>query len=201
MFKKLNNCSYGKMLEKPHNEIFENTLNEKETITSNIIEKTGSDIKVNSKYTYLPIGSCIPAYSRVQLIETALKFGYQNVIYFDTDSIFIIDSENAQAVLKTLPTKDWLCNWGVEPYITKAQFACPKRYKIQPENKPCQIKMAGINGIQQEYEETNVVSSSWQVKRAYRVKGGTLIEFQTKKVEVQPKYLEIAKRNINYGIR
>ena len=45
------------------------------------------------------------------------------------------------------------------------------------------------------FDEVNIVSSSWEVQRAYRVKGGTIIEFQTKKMDVQDKYLEIYKQN------
>ena len=46
------------------------------------------------------------------------------------------------------------------------------------------------------FDEVNIISSEWQVQRAYRVKGGTIIEFQTKKMDVQDKYIEIYNKNI-----
>ena len=46
------------------------------------------------------------------------------------------------------------------------------------------------------YDEINIVSSSWKVQRAYRVKGGTIIEFQDKEMNIQDKYIEIANKNL-----
>ena len=90
-YKLLNNAgAYGKFLEKPHNEIFANDINALGIIDSNIIPKDEKDLKINARYTYIPVGSCIPAYSRVSLIETALLFGWKKIVYFDTDSIFCL---------------------------------------------------------------------------------------------------------------
>ena len=47
------------------------------------------------------------------------------------------------------------------------------------------------------FEEINIISSKWNVQRAYRVKGGTLIEFQEKEIQVPKKYTEIYERNVN----
>jgi len=202
-YKLLNNSSYGKLLEKGHNIGFENIVDEKGIITSNVFEKDWTEYSMGSKYTYLPVGSCIPAYSRVTLIETALKFGWKNIVYFDTDSIFIIDSPDARRILKTLPLADALCNWGIEKDIKKLQVACPKRYKMEyftPDKygKIVDVKMAGVNGVDGEvyFDEINILDSTWQVKRAYRCKGGTLIDFQTKSLGIQTKYKKIYERNI-----
>ena len=45
------------------------------------------------------------------------------------------------------------------------------------------------------FDEVNIISSVWQVQRAYRVKGGTIIEFQTKEMNVQKKYIEVFNQN------
>ena len=45
------------------------------------------------------------------------------------------------------------------------------------------------------YEEVNIISSKWQVRRAYRVKGGTIIAFQEKEMDIQDKYLNTYRRN------
>ena len=231
-YKLLNNSSYGKFLEKPHNEQFENIINELGIIDSKITEK--EEKKINAKYTYLPIGSCIPAYSRVSLIETALKFcpisanGYpdvSNLLYFDTDSIFFLWNDFTKKVWETIPQKDFLCNWGWEELIKKAQFTAPKRYKTEDDKGKPTFKAGGINFLnykaskidelikdesleidydtrkemieqyQIPYNEVNIVSSKWLVQRAYRVKGGTIIEFQEKEISIPKKYLAIYEKN------
>lgn len=196
-YKLLNNSSYGKLLEKPHNYIFENCLID-DVINSTITEKEGEEIEVNAKYTYLPAGSCIPAYSRVQLIETALLFGWENVIYFDTDSIFFILNEKTQAVWNSdlINKDDFLGGWGWEETSTQAQFTAPKRYKLLKDNGETIVRMAGVNFKNMvEFSELNITDSSWKVNRAFRCKGGTLIDFQDKKLSVQKKYQDIYLNN------
>lgn len=233
-YKLLNNSSYGKFLEKPHNEIIANTLNDEEIITSNVIDKPLDKHRINAKYTYLPVGSCIPAYSRVSLVETALKFcklknnGYPDVskiIYFDTDSIFFIWDKDTEDVWKTIPQQDFLNNWGWEEMIDRAQFTAPKRYKTESDGKAT-IKAGGINFLdykskkvdeiisnesldisederkdmiesyQIPFDEVNIISSIWRVQRAYRVKGGSIIEFQDKEISIPDKYIEIYNKNV-----
>ena len=229
-FKSLNNAgAYGKLVEKPHTEIFENYINEDGIIDSKVVQKEFKEaIKMyNAKYTYIPLAS-IPAWSRVELIKTALKFGWENILYFDTDSIFCLYNEHTKHVLETeINLKDELGGWAVEEICERAQFTAPKRYKLEVkdgDSVKTTIKAGGINFdfykehthaeelefYMQEYglsrkealqridipfDEVNIISSSWEVQRAYRVKGGTIIEFQTKKMDVQDKYIEVFKKN------
>ncbi len=220
-YKLLNNSSYGKLLEKPHNISFANYINDFGIIDSLQIPK--EDIKVNAKYTYLPVGSCIPAYSRVALIELALEIGWEYIVYFDTDSIFFLWNEKTEAVWNKTNQEDFLGGWGLEEMIDRAQFTAPKRYKTETDGVAT-IKSGGINfdnykathypealaeglakglktkdalkEIQLDFEEVNIVSSTWKVQRAYRVKGGTLIEFEDKEMSVQKKYKDIYKKNV-----
>ena len=221
LYKGLNNGSYGKLLEKPHNLTFANYINPLGIIDSQIIEK--DEIAVNSRYTYLPVGSAIPARSRCRLIELALKYKPENVLYVDTDSIFFIWNKWTEYVWnnQTNQNKE-LGGWGWEEMIDKAQFTAPKRYKLISNNEAT-IKAGGINfdkfkedthaeeyikyiesgmshkeainAIHLNYNEVNIVNSSYKVQRAYRVKGGTIIEFQEKKVGVQEKYQNILDKN------
>ena len=213
-YKLLNNASYGKHLEKPHNVTLVNYINDLGIIDSMQIPK--QDLEVNAKYTYLPVGSCIPAYSRVDLIETALKIGWEKVVYFDTDSIFFLWDEESKKVWESLPQQDFLGGWGLEEFIDKAQFTAPKRYKTETDGV-LSVKAGGINFdkwlLENDYvdeegkplmdevpfEEINIVSSKWQVQRAFRCKGGTLIEFQEKEMQVPKKYDNIYERNYNNG--
>lgn len=211
-YKLLNNSSYGKLLEKPHNEVIQNTVREDGIIDSDVVPKPQSEWVTGAKYTYIPVGSCIPAYSRVCLIETALKISPDGskIVYFDTDSIFFLWDEETEEAWANLPQQDFLGGWGWEEMIDRAQFTAPKRYKTLTDGK-LTVKAGGINFSQWlkdndydtlesvPYEEVNIVTSKWQVQRAYRVKGGTLIEFQEKEMDIQPKYRWIHERNTNDG--
>ena len=219
-YKLLNNSSYGKHLEKPHNIAFANYINPLGIIDSLMLPK--EEMKINAKYTYLPVGSCIPAYSRVALIELALKIGWEYITYFDTDSIFFIWNEHTAKVWETVDKTDFLGGWGLEEFIDRAQFTAPKRYKTETDGVAT-IKSGGINfdeykernysnelgellskgykrrdalnEISLDFEEVNIVSSSWKVQRAYRVRGGTIIEFEDKDMKIQPKYKDIYEKN------
>ena len=225
-FKLINNSgAYGKFVEKPHNQIFENYINEYGIIDSKINDK--EEVQVNAKYTYIPL-STIPAWGRVCLIETALKFGWENIIYFDTDSIFCLWNEHTKQVWTTINQKDELGGWAIEDISKNSQFAASKRYKLNIETpkgmKPVfkagginfdhykemthkeevehlmslgMLKRDALNMIDIPFEEVNLISSRWMVQRAYRVKGGTIIDLQEKKMDVQKKYLAIYEKNIN----
>ena len=196
-YKLLNNSSYGKLLEKPHNEIYQNYINEDGIIDSLILNR--EEEQYNAKYTYLPVGSCIPAYSRVWLIETALKFGWEKIVYFDTDSIFVIGDEESEEVWKTLPQKDFLGNWGREPDILRGEFDAPKRYKILEEGEEYPtVHAAGLNCSlfsEVEWADIDLVDGKYVIQRGYRVKGGTIIATQLKQLQVQDKYKDIWEAN------
>lgn len=211
-YKLLNNSSYGKFLEKPHNQIFINGLNELGIIDSTIEEK--EEIEINAKYTYLPIGSCIPAYSRVTLIETALLFGWENICYFDTDSIFFILNDKTKYILSTLNQTDYLGGWAYEETIIKAQFVAPKAYKLINDKGEHVIKSGGFNfdnfikeqhkddhtfnidDYQIQYNDIDLIKGRYLVNRAYRCVGGTIIDYQLKERKVNDKYIDIYNNNV-----
>ena len=225
LYKLWNNSSYGKHLEKPHNMIIENIIREDGIIDSVIREKEADDIKINAKYTYLPVGSCIPAYSRVCLIETAFKLDPtgKKILYFDTDSIFFLWDKDTEKRLQSINMNDELGGWAIEEFIDRAQFTAPKRYKTETDGLTT-IKAGGINfddykitHYKEEYEELiaqgfsnkealeniiipfdeiNITYEKFKVQRAYRVRGGTIIEFQEKEVSIPKKYLDIYERNV-----
>ena len=222
-YKLLNNSSYGKLLEKPHNTIIENVINDEGIIDSIESAKEDKDLKIGSKYTYLPVGSCIPAYSRVNLINKAylLDPTFKKILYVDTDSIFFILDEYTHKIWEEkFDHNDFLGGWGWEETINRAMFATPKRYKVEVIDDDGEahstFKAGGINftdfltkykeenNITDEeynindvpFEEINIVSEKYYVQRAYRVKGGTIIEFQEKNVQVPKKYIDIFNKNV-----
>lgn len=222
-YKLLNNAgAYGKFVERPHNEIFENYINMLGIIDSKVSMR--EELKIQAKYTYIPLCS-ITAWARVTLIETALLFDIDNILYFDTDSIFCLYNERTKYVYEhDINLNNELGGWALEEISERAQFTAPKRYKIESKGKTT-IKAGGINFdkfkesnnqekykelidsgltrkealslIEIPYDEINIVKNSLEVQRAYRVKGGTIIEFQNKTMDIQKKYIDIYKRNID----
>ena len=208
-YKLLNNSSYGKLLEKPHNEILLNTINDLGIIDSNVSLKPENEQQINAKYTYLPVGSAIPARTRCYLVSTALKFGWEKILYFDTDSIFILWDEEVEKVWQSdqINKEDWLGGWALEETLDRAIFACPKRYKTQnSDSGVVDVKAGGINfdkffeekGYTKNevpFDEINITNETYKVQRAMRCKGGTIIVFQDKTMGVQKKYQDIFEKN------
>lgn len=200
-YKLLNNTSYGKFIEKGHEFEFQNIINEDGIIDSNVVSK---EVDSNARYTYIGIGACCTAYGRCCLIETALQFGWEKILYFDTDSIFVLYDEDTKKVWDSMNQEDFLGGWGLEEIDDRAMFSAPKRYKLESNGKTI-VKAGGINFdkflkdndlTELEFRETNIISSEWEVQRAYRVKGGTIIAFQKKKMMVDKKYQTIAEKNV-----
>ena len=195
--KLLNNGSSGKMGENPHNIIYQNYIRQDGVIDSIEIEK--EEISEVAKYSYLPLNTTIPAYSRCYLIETALLFGWENIIYFDTDSIFTIYNDYTKQIWESslINKNDELGGWGLEEISTRGQFTAPKRYKLLTQDNEVILKMAGINTDEIfPYEEINILDSTWNIKRAYKAKGGTVIDLQKKTMKVERKYKDIYSKNL-----
>lgn len=218
--KLLNNSSYGKLLEHGHLDCFENCIDIVGVIDS-LIHKSekGSE---NAKYTCLQVGGVIPGRTRHYLIETALKIGWQNIVYFDTDSIFYLDNEETRENIKKVSIGDNLGDYGFEADIIEGQFTAPKRYKIKEEVDEKIVNTyhcAGINFVtkpvnekglikyycaghevssefdQIPYNELNIVNGNYLVQGTKRAKGGTLIIMQKKQMSIQSKYLSVYNKN------
>lgn len=202
-YKLLNNSSYGKLLERGHNEIYQNYLDPNtQAIDSIVIDKPEDEWRDGSTYTYLGVGACIPARTRVTLVEAALQIDPtgKSILYFDTDSIFFLSTPETEKRAKTLDYTDFLGGWGREKDIVRAQFSAPKRYKIIEKNGnklEFVPHLAGFNGFEDyAYDELDIINAKYEVQRIRRVKGGTVIIMAVKKVEVQPKYMSIYQENM-----
>lgn len=198
-YKLLNNSSYGKLLERGHEQVFETYIRTDGVIDSIIHFR--DEVENGGKFTYLPVGSCIPAWTRVTLVTAALKIGWDKIVYFDTDSIFFIKTAETMKAAKTLDFKDHLGGWGWESDIIRGQFSAPKRYKTIEDGDKLVVHMAGINFNNNigelDYDSLNIYDGDYRIQGVKRVKGGTIIIFKDKHLDIQPKYKDIYNRNKN----
>ena len=206
-YKLLNNSLYGKTLENGHPLIYENIVTEDGQTDS--IEHPNPDAKIGGKYTYIPVGSCIPAYSRCALIRAAMKLGYENVLYMDTDSIFFLWNKETKRKIKLLEINDKMGSFGWEDVdengntlLDGAMFTAPKRYKLHSKDGSFDVKMAGVstpkedlNGDELDYDHVNMIDGWFMAKTKVRVDGGTLILPKAKHLQVQAKYRDILAKN------
>ena len=186
---------------------FENYVDEQGAIDS--IEHPVEDPPIGGKYTYKPVGSAIPAYSRVALIRAGLKLGWENILYMDTDSLFFILNKETISKVKTLEINEKMGSFGWEDVdengftkLTGAQFTAPKRYKLKDDDGTFDVKMAGVsnpkedlNGKELEYDEVNMIDGIFSAHLRKRAEGGTLILDVPKKLQVQEKYRKVYQRN------
>ena len=227
--KLLNNSSYGKLLEHGHRTYYENCIDGNGLIDSYEHESTkkgGEDSDQYddvSRFTCLQVGGVIPAYTRHYLISTALKLGWKNIVYFDTDSIFYLDNEETRKNIKKVAIGEELGEYGFEKDIIRGQFTAPKRYKIVEDDNGTPIATyhcAGINfktkpvrqhdgsikyfcgGLEMksedeipDFDSLNIIDGVYDIQGIRRCKGGTLIVMKKKKMGVQDKYKEIYRKN------
>lgn len=201
-YKLLNNSAYGKLIEKPHNQITRNIINEDGVIDSIVEEKPKKEWRVAAKYTYPPTGACVPMFTRCYLVESALTISPDGskIVYVDTDSIFFIEDEETLTNLKKLKIGDNLGDWGIEETLVRAEFSAPKRYKALVESGKgdnfvlydTMVHMAGINFRKEpKFDELNIDRGRFTIQGSLRVKGGTIIVDKEKVLDIQSKYLDI----------
>lgn len=202
-YKLLINSSYGKLLEKGHEYYFEN-IETPNGIDSIPHEK--EDAKNYSTFTYLPVGSSIPARTREKLLTTALTISPdgKKIVYFDTDSIFFILDEETERNLKKVDLSDKLGAWSRENDLIFGEFDAAKRYKyreitgegdgfvmINDDARAGGITLSkDIN-----YDKLNLIDGQLTTKMSKRVKGGRIIIDKLKDLDIQPKYEAIYTRN------
>ena len=197
-YKLLNNSCYGKFLEKPHPITFKNIINQDGVIDSEKIEK--HDVHPNARYTYIGVGACIPAYSRCYLIETALRISPsgKDIVYFDTDSIFFLDTEETRKNIKKVKIGGDMGDWDFEPTMVRSEFSAPKRYKGLTEDGKMIVHMAGINfkdGEMPAYDDLDIDKGEFFIQGSMRVKGGTIIISKRKQLKIAGKYAKYFELN------
>lgn len=178
--KALNVSLYGKLIQR----------NSKDTISQSLDEETGlaiterklRDEERESSYVYLPAGSAIPSLARWHLVLLAKEFGYENIVYVETDSLIVIANEHTEKVLKSLELKKELGYWHMEAVAIKAYFPMAKRYKYETESGETIVKGAGIDrsAFVGDYESIKITDTKITMRQKKPAKGGTLIVKITK---------------------
>ena len=218
-YKDLNNMSYGKLNERQKDISYENYIDELGAINSIEHARTfkTEEKALNAKYTYLPVGTSVPAHSKVRLINMAFFIGWEYIIYMDTDSLFFLLNERTEEALKKINLNDELGGWGREADITEAEFSAPKRYKVIEDGK-LSVKMAGVNFITDKehkgmyetpegtykpfsLEGVDIDKGRFKTKGSKRAKGGRLIVDRVKALTIQEKYQDRYSNNAGKEVK
>lgn len=182
--KALNVSLYGKLIQKPSTERI-NQIEDDQGMLDTETEEREEEKRAN--YAYEPDGAAIPALARYHLIKQAKKFGYENVLYVETDSLIVLYNEHTKAVLDSMELSKELGHWHIEAFARRAYFPMAKRYKYEKEDGETVVKGAGLDTklFSKDYEEAKITGTTIEMRQKKRAKGGTLL------VKVQKKLKEL----------
>lgn len=181
--KALNVSLYGKLIQKDATETTEQTFDEATGLA--VAEIREREEGKESSYTYLPGGSAIPSLARWHLCQLARKFGYNNIVYVETDCLIIIATPETERILRGMELKKELGFWHMEATAVEAYFPMAKRYKYRTEEGETVVKGAGLDSASfpGEYEEVKLTGATVVMRQKKPAKGGTLLVKITKKLK------------------
>lgn len=172
------NSAYGKLGN------FDKTYDRK------IVTESGVEIKIGenpggNKLAHVAAASYITAYGRVYMAEMIHRAGYENFLYCDTDSMYLIGEPSKEM-------KQWINDtkigyWALEKHFTKGKFIKSKCYGVKLTNGQWQSTAAGFDKTIPQNEFT--IGTKQIISRSKVVNGGKLI-FKT--------YQEIRPLNQSY---
>lgn len=141
------NSFYGKLASNPKRVERKLILNEKGMVD---FLSTDEYYLADKKY-YSAFSSCVTAWARVNLRTTLYKVGFNNVLYFDTDSLYTtLQVNEIKEKCGDILHKTELGKWDIEKEYTKFKAIGAKKYmlygKSYGKDKPYQIlcKCAGL---------------------------------------------------------
>lgn len=145
LYKLMNNAPIGKFFQKSRAEEYEPYINE-QGVTKN--KKVSKEQKTVAGYAYSPLGSYTLARGRWRLFLMAERFKFENIVYKDTDSLFVISNEHTEAVIKEMQANGEFHNelggWTLCDRAKNGKFVMPKRYSYVDENGEVHTKASGI---------------------------------------------------------
>lgn len=172
--KALNVSIYGKLIQRDSTEKITQKMDDEGILDT---ESEDRETAKEASYIYLPAGSAIPSLSRLHMIEKAEEFGFENVLYIETDSLIVLDNEKTRAVLSKMELSKDLNHWHLEALIKEAYFPMAKRYKYRTVDGASVVKGAGLDVAQlgDVYEDISIVNNTLTMRMKKRAKGGMLL--------------------------
>ena len=100
--------------------------------------------KANKKY-YPAFASCVTAWARVNLRTTLYKIGYNNVIYWDTDSLYTrVNADYIKEKCGDILHPTELGKWDLEKTYTEFKCIGAKKYILKTTDGEILCKCAGL---------------------------------------------------------
>lgn len=184
--KAMNVSLYGKLIQRKNKETISQKIGENGmAITQSEQRKQAKE----SSYVYLPGGSAIPSLSRWHLVKLAKEFGYENIVYVETDCLMVLDTPKTRAILEKMELKKELGFWHLEAVAKQAYFPMAKRYKYETEDGRAVVKGAGIDSgaFVGDYQEIKLTDTKIVMRQKKPAKGGTLLIKVEKKLKGERK--------------
>lgn len=175
------NSFYGKLASNYERAERDLKFNEK-----GLAEFKNTDITYHADKKYYPaFASCVTAWARVNLRTTLYKIGYNNVLYFDTDSLYTtIPFEEVQNKVGDILHPTELGKWDIEKEYDKFKAIGAKKYMLEgksygkKETIKLHCKCAGLPSDVREKQtfETFYLGNTFTGKKVKKkVLGGYLI--------------------------
>lgn len=141
--------------------------------------------KTDKKY-YRAFASAVTAWGRVNLRETLYKIGHENVIYFDTDSLYTtITIDELKARCGDIIHKTELGKWDHEKTYNKFKCIGAKMYIVEETDGTVTCKCAGLgDDVKKDITFENFeIGAEFEGKKTVKaVKGGYIITVGTFKI-------------------
>lgn len=134
------NSFYGKLASNYERE-------ERKVVLENGLAKNQhTDIIYYSDKRYYPaFASCVTAWARVNLRESLYKIGYNNVLYFDTDSLYTLLPKNeVEKIMGNTLDPYILGKWDIEKTYKEFKTIGSKKYMLKYFNDDILCKCAGL---------------------------------------------------------
>lgn len=191
------NSLYGKFGANPEHEVAGYDYVEGNMIRLKVRDET----EIDEHPLYLPVAMFVTAYARDVISRTCNAIGWEHVAYTDTDSVHVHGLDEDEIVRRINAA-----GYAVDPdelgaydYESRWSEACYVRNKgyfhfggLDPRtgeaNGESEIKMAGVNDTSAFKKISDILGKVIDgiQRRAYRVKGGTLIMEKPVEIDCRP---------------
>lgn len=134
------NSFYGKLASNYERE------ERKVVLEKGLAKNKPTDIIYYSDKRYYPaFASCVTAWARVNLRESLYKIGYNNVLYFDTDSLYtLLPKDEVEKIMGDMLDPYILGKWDIEKTYKEFKTIGSKKYMLKYFNDEILCKCAGL---------------------------------------------------------